>query len=137
MSDCADIPSKVVENDDTNEIGYVGHLYEGRGVEIIIEMAKSLPHSNFHVIGGREEEVAKYKAISSNNIKYYGFVTQKELEYIYGNFSIALAPYQFNVGIGKKGSDTSKWMSPAHRAPADKKSTRPHPPYALLTFRLA
>lgn len=110
--DCADIPDKLSKNLNANEIGYVGHLYEGRGVELIIELAKSLPDSNFHIIGGHEEDVAKYKAISPENMIYYGFVKQAELQSLYTKFGIALAPYQHKVGIGKKGSDTARWMSP-------------------------
>lgn len=112
LADCADIPVKVKTNTDVKEIGYVGHLYEGRGVEIIIEVAKQLVDSNFHIVGGNEEDVAKYRAMAPNNITFYGFVTQSELSEIYGNFSIALAPYQHKVSIGKAGIDTAKWMSP-------------------------
>ena len=112
LPDCADVPDKTNDNVNTKEIGYVGHLYEGRGIEIIIEIAYSLPNFNFHIIGGRDEEIIKYKKISPNNIKYYGFVSQSDLSKIYGEFSIALAPYQFKVGTAEKGSDSSKWMSP-------------------------
>lgn len=112
LADCADNPEKIIENTNTKEVGYVGHLYEGRGIEVIIEVANALPDTNFHIIGGNEKDVERYKSISPSNIKYYGFVTQGELSEIYGKFSIALAPYQNKVSIGKAGADTAKWMSP-------------------------
>jgi len=112
LADCADLPDKIIENTNVKEVGYVGHLYEGRGVEMIIDIAKVLKDTNFHIIGGLEKDIEKYKSISPPNMKFYGFITQGELSEVYGKFSIALAPYQNKVGIGKLGVDTSKWMSP-------------------------
>ena len=33
-------------------IGYVGHLYKGRGIELIIDLAKKLPKFSFQIVGG-------------------------------------------------------------------------------------
>ena len=34
------------------KVGYVGHLYKGRGIETIIECAKQLSNVTFHLVGG-------------------------------------------------------------------------------------
>lgn len=112
LADCADEPNELIKNKDTKSIGYVGHLYKGRGVELMIKIAETLPDTKFHIVGGHEKDVEIYKRISPINMHYYGFVTQSELSNIYGKFSIALAPYQNVVNIGKAGVNTAVWMSP-------------------------
>ncbi|MCJ8498593.1 glycosyltransferase family 4 protein [Chryseobacterium salipaludis] len=112
LSDCADKVDVPENGTNRKNIGYVGHLYGGRGIEIIIEVAVLLQNYTFHIIGGHPGDVEKYRAISPTNIKYYGFKTQAELKEVYKHFSIALAPYQEKVSIEKKGADNARWMSP-------------------------
>ena len=112
--DGADIPSETCEvpNDADKTIGYVGHLYRGRGIEVLIELAKRLPDMKFVVIGGSREDVNYWKKkAEAKNIKFYGHVNHGELNSLYPLFNIALAPYQKKVSIQGKG-DTSRWMSP-------------------------
>jgi len=113
LPDSCDVPD--VDFDDyklnINDIGYVGSLYKGRGIEIVIELAKIFNYLTFHIVGGRNKEIEYYKNISPSNIKYYGFVDQKQLKEIYKYFSIVLAPYQSKVRNAEYG-DTSKFMSP-------------------------
>ena len=33
-----------------NSIGYLGHLYEGRGIQLIIKLAKEFPQNNFYML---------------------------------------------------------------------------------------
>lgn len=91
-------------------IGYIGSLFKGRGIEIIIELAKSFDNINFHIIGGKEEDIKYWKKKSNNltNLNYYGFINPKET-YKYRNMcDILLAPYQDN----KAGNRNSEYMSP-------------------------
>lgn len=111
--DACSLP-KIVEAKKTTsfDVGYVGHLYPGRGMDVIIECARKLPNVNFHIIGGREEDINYYKEREClDNIKYYGHVSPSELPKYYSLFDIALAPYQRKVQVGK-GGDTGRWMSP-------------------------
>lgn len=112
LPDCCDIPKENNMIVKPFDIGYVGHLYEGRGFELVIEVAKRLPNSNFHIIGGRDEDISKFKAIAPINIIFYGFVDQSKLIELYKNFTIVLAPYQTKVSSANAGSDTANWMSP-------------------------
>jgi hypothetical protein len=41
--------------------GYFGHLYAGRGMDIILQMATSLPNCLFLVYGGSESDIASWR----------------------------------------------------------------------------
>lgn len=98
---------------DTLKIGYVGHLYKGRGIDIIIECAKQLKDMTFHIVGGLLNDVEYWKNYSKNlnNIFFYGFVSPNETKKYRNSFDIFLAPYSKKVSVvGIK--DTSIYMSP-------------------------
>ncbi|MCK4304500.1 MAG: glycosyltransferase [Candidatus Eisenbacteria sp.] len=95
-------------------VGYVGHLYPGRGMEVIVELARGFPEVTFHIVGGAEQDLAHWKAVcqSAANVRFHGFIPHGALGSFYKGFDIVLAPYQREVsGPGGKG-DTSRWMSP-------------------------
>jgi len=93
-------------------IGYIGHLYQGRGIELIIEIAKKLNNFKFHIVGGEESDVKRYKLISPKNMIYHGFVSPSKT-HLYRHFSdILLMPYQEGLGNPGALTDTSMWMSP-------------------------
>lgn len=97
------------------KVGYIGHLYKGRGIEIILECAKQINDMTFHIIGGLEEDIKYWKNISKklniSNLYFYGFVSPKETEKYRNSLDIFLAPYSNQVTLQGKG-DTSKFMSP-------------------------
>jgi len=96
------------------QVGYFGHLYHGRGIEIIIEAAKQLPHVDFQIIGGREQDVALWKAqaLDLGNVFLYGFVNPSEVQKYRQGCDVLLAPYQKEVWVANKGHESSKYMSP-------------------------
>jgi glycosyltransferase involved in cell wall biosynthesis len=114
--DGADIPSikkGKQKEDKTLKIGYVGSLYKGRGLELIIDLAKNFPEMEFHILGGKKEDVTYYKSnTKSSNISFYGSVPHSQVGDYLVNFDIVLAPYQKEVSIAKKGINTVEWMSP-------------------------
>lgn len=93
---------------------YVGHLYKGRGIDIIVELAKSFEDINFHVVGGHDKDVSYWKEQTTKlkNIKFYGFVSPAETDNFRKNANVLIAPYQNKVAISGGKGDTSKWMSP-------------------------
>ena len=95
------------------KIGYFGHLFKGRGIELIIQLAYELPECDFHVFGGLPEDVSKYsKQLLSNNIKLHGFKQQSELPYLRSECDVLLMPYQKNLSIYGSNLSTVNWMSP-------------------------
>lgn len=91
------------------QIGYVGSLFKGRGIDIIVELAKRMPEINFHIIGGKDKDLLFWKSkVNYRNLIFHGFVEPKET-YKYRNMcDILLAPYQSD----NEGNRSSKYMSP-------------------------
>jgi glycosyltransferase involved in cell wall biosynthesis len=94
-------------------VGYFGHLYPGRGIEIIEGLAKSNSDCAFVVYGGNEADIQSYKDKNINkNLFFMGYISPKVVHKAMAMMDILLMPYQKSVSIGLKGVDTSKWMSP-------------------------
>lgn len=95
------------------KIGYLGHLYPGKGIEMIEKLATHLPDIDFHIIGGTEEDIKRCKkTIKNENIIFYGFVPHSSLSKYYSAFDIVLAPYQNKIKTFGGGTDNSKWICP-------------------------
>ena len=94
-------------------IGYFGHLYPGRGIEIIEQLANVLDKYAFIVYGGNEKDI-KYRKnkCKSKNLFYMGHIAHADVYEAMSAMDILLMPYQRKVSVGIKGVDTSKWMSP-------------------------
>ncbi|HEX6882610.1 MAG TPA: glycosyltransferase family 4 protein [Planctomycetota bacterium] len=94
-------------------LGYVGHLYPGKGLELIERLAARLPRCAFHVLGGEAGDVAAWRArLARPNVHLHGHVPHAEAQRRMRAFDVLLAPYQAAVLIGGGGSDVSRWMSP-------------------------
>ncbi len=93
--------------------GYFGHLYPGRGIEIIEMMAKARPKVLFLVFGGCDEDVrSRRDACRSSNVFFAGHVPHPVAQQAMRAVDVLLMPYQENVSIGVSGHDTARWMSP-------------------------
>lgn len=94
-------------------VGYVGHLHEGRGIEVIEALAKAFPNIGFNVVGGiaRDVEIWKSRTSTLLNLVFHGFKAHSDLPQFYAGFDVLLAPYQQKVQVAG-GRDTSRWMSP-------------------------
>lgn len=76
-------------------IGYVGGLYEGKGVSVILKMAAGLPNMNFVIFGGSEEQISSWQQkTESENVTFKGYVSQSDIEEAYEAFHIGLLPNQ-------------------------------------------
>ncbi|MCB9675602.1 MAG: glycosyltransferase family 4 protein [Alphaproteobacteria bacterium] len=95
------------------QLGYAGHLYDGRGVDVLIAMAKLLPDVDLHFVGGRDEDVRRWQEVARGltNVWFHGFVPHARLAAFYEHFEILLAPYQREV-YASGGTETSAVMSP-------------------------
>ena len=105
--------SSYIENTNRFKVGYFGHLYQGRGIEIIYRLAEIFPELDFYVVGGNEEQINDLRNKSQlQNFKVIGFITNMEARSLMRGLDLLLMPYQRTVSIGLVGSDTSAWMSP-------------------------
>jgi len=96
------------------QVGYVGHLYPGRGIELIEQLAKRCPWADFHIVGGTKEDIdaCKLRIGSISNLTLHGYKPPKEAGQYLLEFDILLSPYQKTVAVSGGSGDTVQWMSP-------------------------
>lgn len=115
LPDQRSLRDKYAIDDQSFVIGYSGHLYEGRGIDLILEAACSFPSDRFLIFGGDPEGVNKYREIAHHknltNVTFCGFIPNSELPAHLSLCSILLMPYQRKV-ITSRGANTVSWMSP-------------------------
>ncbi|MDP3956283.1 MAG: glycosyltransferase [bacterium] len=118
--DGADIPKTTEAHTDWPgrrghlQIGIVGHLYKGRGVELMLEIAKALSGVDVHFIGGTEKDINHWKnKVNLPNIFFHGFIEPAQLSPYINALDVGLMPYQKKVRIhGRESLNTSEFMSP-------------------------
>lgn len=94
-------------------VGYFGHLYPGRGIEIIEKLSNIHNKSLFLVFGGQDEEILRYKNNNkASNLIFMGHVNYRNVKNIMSLMDVLLMPYQKSVSISLKSVDTASWMSP-------------------------
>ena len=93
--------------------GYFGHLYPGRGIEIVEAMAAARKDCLFLVYGGTETDIAARRASNRQaNLAFMGHVYHPVARELMCMMDVLLMPYQESVSIGVAGHDTARWMSP-------------------------
>jgi len=94
---------------------YTGHLYQGRGMKLLIELAKSLPDVQFLWIGGRIEDVNYWRGLSKElglrNLILTGFVNNEEIPAYQLLGDVLLMPYE-NIIAGSSGGNSVDFCSP-------------------------
>lgn len=107
-------PIPEIESRDGFQAGYVGQLYEGKGVYFLEDLARDRPDVTFHVVGGNQDDVEMWKTRTGDlsNMIFHGFVEPGRVGDYLVSFDALLAPYRRRV-LGASGkTDLSKWMSP-------------------------
>lgn len=97
---------------DTLQIGYTGHLHQGRGIEIIVESARRLPQYDFHIIGGTDGDIAYWQQQMVGNLHFHGFIDPGMVHQVRGRCDVLMMPYQTNLLLPHSKANTSVWMSP-------------------------
>jgi glycosyltransferase involved in cell wall biosynthesis len=96
-------------------VGYTGHLYPGRGIHLILEMAKRLKYMNFLIVGGDPQDVIQVREIvrlnGLGNVTLTGFVPNAELPLYQASCDLLLMPYQRKVSASS-GGDIARYLSP-------------------------
>lgn len=92
---------------------YTGHLYPGRGIEIVVELARRLPGHRFLVVGGRDKEVRTWRHATADiaNLQFVGFVPPAEVFTWLRAADVLLMPYAHHVAHAGTG-DTAAVCSP-------------------------
>lgn len=94
---------------------YSGHLYPGRGIEQLLDLAESLPTVQFLFVGGEPKAVdARRQEIATrglNNVIFVGFVANADLPRYLAAADVLLMPHQRRVAASG-GGDIAQYMSP-------------------------
>lgn len=95
------------------QVGYVGHLYKGKGMEIVSQLAANCPWADFHVVGGMEEDLAFWQreCAGTSNIVFHGYVSHQQAKAYIKAFDVVLLPNQRKVAAYDVG-EISQWTSP-------------------------
>jgi glycosyltransferase involved in cell wall biosynthesis len=98
---------------ETPTVMCTGHLYAGRGAELFLSLAKSLPQAQFVWVGGRPEDIQTWKKkAESDNVTFTGFVPNSNLPLYQAAADILLMPYSRSI-MGSSGSaDSAAVASP-------------------------
>ncbi|MCL5280362.1 MAG: glycosyltransferase family 4 protein [Planctomycetes bacterium] len=97
---------------DRLQVGYVGHLYRGRGIDLILGCAERLPHDDFHIVGGTERDIQHWRSQGGANVYFHGFIPPAQVPAALSRCDVLLLPYQKGLSLGGRNIDTSSWMSP-------------------------
>jgi glycosyltransferase involved in cell wall biosynthesis len=90
-----------------------GHLYAGRGADLFLALAKSLPQAHFVWVGGRPDDIKVWKQkAASDNITFTGFIPNRDLPLYQAAADILLMPYSRSI-MGSSGTaDSANVASP-------------------------
>ncbi len=95
--------------------GYTGHLYRGRGIGILKQLALQMPDVQFLVAGGEPEAVEDLRIWcrekGANNFFVAGFVNNDEIPLVQAACDTLLMPYQKQIAASS-GGDIARYLSP-------------------------
>ncbi len=95
--------------------GYTGHLYPGRGAQLILDIAAQLPNVTFLLVGGDPAAVTRLRTEASRrdlgNLILTGFVPTAELPQYQAACDVLLMPYRQRVAASS-GGDIASYLSP-------------------------
>lgn len=87
---------------------YIGSFFKGRGIELIIQLAKKFKELEFYLYG---EQNMRYR-LNQKNLKFFKHIKYSKVPYILSNSDILLMPYSKNVEINAKNINTANYCSP-------------------------
>ncbi len=106
-------------NKENLKVGYVGHLYKGKGMEVISAIADKLDEDvEIHIIGGLEKDINFWKnKIIEKNIFFYGFIPHNKVSSYINALDVCLLPNQkivfaFGSDISSANLNISDFTSP-------------------------
>jgi glycosyltransferase involved in cell wall biosynthesis len=95
--------------------GYTGHLYAGRGGELMIELAARHPDISFLLAGGEPPDIARLQALADSqrldNVILTGFIPNADLPLYQAASDVLMMPYQKHVAASS-GGDIAAYLSP-------------------------
>lgn len=92
---------------------YTGHLYRGRGIGLILELARRTPDHLFLIVGGREDDVTRRRRQAEGlaNARLVGFEPPARVPLYLRAADVLLMPYADSIAT-TGGTDTAAFASP-------------------------
>jgi glycosyltransferase involved in cell wall biosynthesis len=95
---------------------YLGSLYEGKGIEVVVDLAKEFPDYDFNIFGDIKSADIKIvnliKKNKINNLKLHNHVNYFSAVKIIQASRYLLMPYLRKVMVRSKNLEVSNFMSP-------------------------
>ena len=92
-----------------NTCVYIGSFYQGKGFEIIMQLAKECKNINFHLYGDKSFIVKKN--LKFKNVKIFSHIPYYRVPYILSKYNVALMPYDKKI-YGRGQIEISNSISP-------------------------
>lgn len=112
-ADKQDIKIKEIQQNSLLSCIYLGSLYDGKGVNVVLEIAREMPQNTFHIVGGTVDQIIQLKKkYNHKNIIWHGHLEQEQAFEVLKNSDIALLPNQKRIVLSDNKTDIGKWTSP-------------------------
>ncbi len=96
-------------------VGFTGHIYPGRGADLLFELARQMPQVNFLWVGGTPELVdfwrGKLIEAKMTNVTMTGFVKHEIIPLYQAASDILLMPYSRSISASS-GQDIAEVINP-------------------------
>jgi glycosyltransferase involved in cell wall biosynthesis len=96
-------------------VGFTGHIYPGRGADLLFELARQMPNVNFLWVGGTPELVTFWKdkltEEGMTNVTMTGFVKHESIPLYQAAADILLMPYSRSISASS-GQDIAEVINP-------------------------
>lgn len=110
-----DLPPEIGRSVSGFQVGYVGQLHKGKGMEVIAPLAARCPWAEFFIVGGEDRVLERWKETCQAlpNVNFLGYVPHSEVHKHILSFDTVLLPNQKFVGVSSnKTLNISDWTSP-------------------------
>jgi glycosyltransferase involved in cell wall biosynthesis len=101
--------------EDKLTVGFTGHIYPGRGADLLFELAERMPDVKFLWVGGRPDGVAYWRGrlaqAGASNVTMTGFVENSHLPLYQAAADILLMPYGRSISASS-GQDIVGVINP-------------------------
>jgi glycosyltransferase involved in cell wall biosynthesis len=101
--------------EDKLTVGFTGHIYPGRGADLLFGLAKRMPDVNFLWVGGTPDEVTYWQDqlsdAGASNVTMTGFVENSRLPLYQSAADVLLMPYGRSISASS-GQDIAEVINP-------------------------
>lgn len=91
---------------------YTGSFVPGKGVELVVSLARAMPDTQFWLVGGNQGELSRVASATPENVRLCGRVSPAEARALQRRASVLLLPNQPRVLVDAGRVDIGAWTSP-------------------------